>query len=139
MIPLPVPDDDTKPFWDGCKRHELLLQRCASCGRLRFTPRHLCPACRSDACEWVPASGRGTIYSMVVCHPTVLPAFADRAPYAVVLVELEEDPSLRLVGNVLDASPETLEIGMPVRVDFQDLNEEIALPQWRLVEETPDE
>ena len=76
-------------------------------------------------------SGRGTIYSRVICHPPVLPAFQDRVPYAVVLVELEEDPTLRMLGNVLDCAPEELEIGMPVRVDFQDLDQDISLPQWR--------
>jgi uncharacterized OB-fold protein len=80
-------------------------------------------------------SGCGTIYSVVVCHPPVLPAFQDRAPYAVVLVALEEDPTLRLVGNVLDAPPEQVRIGASVHVAFQDLNDEIALPQWRLTEE----
>jgi hypothetical protein len=62
----------------------------------------------------------------------VLPAFADRVPYAVVLVELEEDPTLRLVGNVLDAEPHEVEIGSPVEVAFEELSEEITLPQWRL-------
>jgi len=82
-------------------------------------------------------SGRGTVYSRVVCHPPVLPAFQERAPYAVVLVELEEDPGLRMVGNVQGCAPEDVEIGMPVRVTFQDLNDEIALPQWHRDERTP--
>ena len=82
------------------------MQRCASCQRYRFHPREMCPHCRSMAAEWRPVSGRGLIFSKVVCHPPVLPAFQDRVPYAVVLVELEEDPNLRLVGNVLDVPPE---------------------------------
>ncbi|MDJ0847611.1 MAG: OB-fold domain-containing protein [Myxococcota bacterium] len=135
LVPLPVPDEDSRPFWEGCRRGELLMQRCADCGHLRFTPRHLCPRCRSAACEWVPVSGRGTIYSRVVCHPPVLPAFADRVPYAVVLVELDEAAGLRLLGNLLGAPPEAARIGARVRVEFQELNDEIALPQWRLEEE----
>ena len=130
-IPLPLPDEDTQPFWDACRRRELVMQRCAQCARFRFTPRHLCPACRSADCEWVPVSGRGSVYSRVICHPPVLPAFAERAPYAVVLVELAEDPRLRMLGNLLDCAPEDVEIGMPVRVDFQQLTDEITLPQWR--------
>jgi uncharacterized OB-fold protein len=134
LVPLPVPDEDTRPFWEGCKRRELLMQRCAECGRFRFYPRRMCPQCQSVAGEWVPVSGNGTIYSRVLVHPPVLPAFADRVPYAVVLVELDEDPSLRLVGNVLDCPPEEVRIGRPVQVVFQDVSEEIALPQWRVVE-----
>ncbi|MCH7709633.1 MAG: hypothetical protein E2O66_11075 [Deltaproteobacteria bacterium] len=108
------------------------MQRCASCQRYRFHPREMCPHCRSMAAEWRPVSGRGLIFSKVVCHPPVLPAFQDRVPYAVVLVELEEDPNLRLVGNVLDVPPDRVRIGSPVHVAFQEISEEITLPQWRL-------
>lgn len=131
-VPLPIPDEDSRPFWEGCKQRRLVMQRCADCGAFRFTPRPMCPRCRSTACEWETMSGRGTVYSRVICHPPVLPAFRDRVPYAVVLVELEEDPALRLVGNVLGASPEDVRIGAPVEVAFEDVSEEIALPQWRL-------
>lgn len=132
LPPVPVPDEVSRPFWDGCRRKELLMQRCASCQRYRFHPREMCPHCRSMAAEWRPVSGRGLIFSKVVCHPPVLPAFQDRVPYAVVLVELEEDPNLRLVGNVLDAPPDRVRIGSPVHVAFQEISEEISLPQWRL-------
>jgi uncharacterized OB-fold protein len=132
--PVPLPDDVSRPFWEGCARGELRIQRCAACGRLRFTPQILCPACRSAECEWAPVSGKGVVYSRVVCHPPVLPAFQERVPYAVVLVELDEDPSLRLVGNLLDCPAEEIRIGSPVRVAFEDLGDGIVLPQWRLAE-----
>ena len=132
LRPLPLPDQDTRPFWDGCRRRELRMQRCASCGAFRFTPRPLCPGCRSAECEWERVSGRGTIASRVVVHPPVLPGFAERVPLAVVLVELEEDPKLRLVGNVLDATPDEVRIGRAVEVAFEELTPEITLPQWRL-------
>lgn len=132
LRPIPLPDEDSRPFWEGCRRGELLMQRCSDCGAARFYPRPLCPRCRSAASEWAPVSGRGVIASRVVVHPPVLPAFQDRVPYAVVLVELEEDPTLRLVGNVLDALPEEVRIGRPVQVAFEELTEEITLPQWRL-------
>lgn len=133
LRPLPLPDEDTRPFWEGCRRRELVMQRCVDCGAMRFTPRPLCPKCRSKGADWVPVSGRGTIASRVVVHAPVLPAFVDRVPYTVVLVALEEDPALRLVGNVLDAAPEEVEIGRSVEVDFEELTPEITLPQWRLV------
>ena len=131
-VPLPLPDEDSAPFWEACRAGELRVQRCAGCGRLRFPPRAMCPACRSLEAEWIPLSGRGTIYSRVVCHPPVLPAFRERAPYAVVLVELAEDPALRMLGNVLDCAPQDVEIGGPVRVDFQDVGDGVTLPQWRV-------
>ena len=134
LRPLPLPDEDSRPFWEACRRGELRMQRCARCGRLRFTPRRMCPECQSTECEWVAMSGRGTVYSRVVCHPPLLPAFQAMAPYAVVLVELEEDPRLRLVGNVLGCYPERVRIGMPVRVAFEAVSDEIRLPQWRVAD-----
>jgi uncharacterized OB-fold protein len=74
------------------------------------------------------------VWSYVVCHPPVLPAFADHAPYAVVLVELAEDPGLRMVGRISDCPQDRLSIGLPVQVWFEDVGEGIWLPQWRPVE-----
>jgi uncharacterized OB-fold protein len=129
--PLPAPDDATGPYWEACARGELRMQRCAACGHWRFPPRPMCPRCRSFADEWVAVSGRGRVFSWVVCHPPVLPAFRDRAPYAVVLVELEEDPGLRVLGNWRGAPPEAIAIGRPVEVVFEDAGEGISLPHWR--------
>ena len=131
--PLPDPDADSAPFWEAARRGELRVQRCAECGARRHPPRPMCPRCRCMRGEWERLSGRGRIYSFVVCHAPVLPAFQERVPYAVVLVELAEDPGLRLVGNLLDAGPEALRIGQPVQVVFEDVGEDVVLPQWRPV------
>ena len=80
LKPLPYPDADTKPYWDYAKRHELRMQSCADCGEVRFPPRSMCPSCHSMRDEWVPMCGTGTIYSWIVVHPPVLPAFAEEAP-----------------------------------------------------------
>ena len=82
-------------------------------------------------------SGRGTIWSFVVAHPPLLPAYAELAPYNVVVVALDEDPQLRLVGNLVASSdgaineidPATIRIGEPVRVVFQKV-EDVHLPRW---------
>ena len=129
--PLPYPDADTKPYWEWAKRRELRMQRCADCHEVRFPPRPMCPACNSQRDEWVPMSGTGTIYSWVVIHPPVLPAFADEAPDAVVLVQLDDAPTLRLVGTVSDIPHAELAAGLPVEVWFDDVTEEITLPRWR--------
>jgi len=129
--PLPYPDAETKPYWDWAKQHELRMQRCADCSEVRFPPRPMCPACNSMRDEWVPMSGTGTIYSWVVIHPPVLPAFAADAPYAVVLVQLDDDPTLRLVGTVSDIAPADLAAGIAVEVWFDDVTDDISLPRWR--------
>jgi uncharacterized OB-fold protein len=126
--PHPAPDEDTAPFWDGCRSHQLMLQRCAGCDSWRFPPRPRCPSCLSSAFTWEAASGDGVIASYTICHPPVLPAFADRVPYDVIVVELAEGPFL--VSNLVEGSPS---VGAPVTVTFIDIDAELSLPQFRLV------
>jgi uncharacterized OB-fold protein len=127
--PLPFPDDASSPFWEACRRRELVIQRCVGCKTLRFPPRPMCPRCQSMECAWLAASGRGTIYSFVVAHAPVLPAFQARLPMTIVLVELDEDPQLRMVGNVVGEP----RIGARVEVVFEDVAPEVTLPQWRVL------
>ncbi len=138
---VPQPDEDSGPFWDGCRAGELRMQACASCGRHRFPPRPMCPWCRSTESSWNRMSGRGTIWSFVVAHPPLLPAYQELAPYNVVVVALDEDPTLRVVGNLLateegtinETDPATIRIGEPVRVVFQAVDG-VAVPRWVRVE-----
>ncbi|MFB8176139.1 Zn-ribbon domain-containing OB-fold protein [Streptomyces sp. NPDC055966] len=131
----PVTDADGAPFWEYAARGELRVQACADCDELRFPPRPCCPHCQSFASEWRAVSGRGRIWSYVVPHPPLLPAYAEQAPYNVVVVELEDAPRIRLVGNVVSRAgaplgsldPGRLRIGARVHVVFAG-----GLPQWVL-------
>ena len=135
---LPVVDEVSQPFWAGALAGELRVQRCGGCDRLRFPPRPMCPWCQSTDVTWDTMSGRGTIYSFVVAHPPLLPAFAAVAPYNVALVELDEDPTIRMVGNVVAAPGEAinsvdsamLRIGEPVQAVFDRVTDEVALLRW---------
>jgi uncharacterized OB-fold protein len=135
---LPDLDDEVNaPFWAGTARGELLVQSCGACGRWRMPPRPMCPHCRSLAVEWVASSGRATVWSFIVPHPPLLPAYAELAPYNAIIVALDEDPSIRFVGNLLarpdgpinEIDPATIVIGEPVRVTFQAV-EDVHLPRW---------
>ena len=140
---LPLRDGDGQGFWEGALRGELRIQACGACGRLRFPPRPMCPHCRSTASEWKTMSGRGIIWSFVVPHPPLLEAYQAVSPYNVIVVSLDEDPGIRLVGNLVasedgpinavDAA--TIRIGEPVKVVFQRVAEDVALPRW--IRETP--
>ena len=137
---LPVIDEYSQPFWDGALTGELRIQACGNCGRLRFPPRPMCPACQSLDQTWKTMSGRGTIYSYVVPHPPLLPAYAAVAPYNVALVELEEDPLIRLVGNVVadpgapinSVDTTAIRIGLSVHAVFEKVSEDVALLRWVL-------
>ena len=138
---LPDTDDPVMaPFFTAAANHELRIQACAACGRLRHPPRPVCPWCRSFESEWRLMSGRGAVWSFVVPHPPLLPAYAEVSPYNVVVVGLEEDPLIRLVGNVVadesspinSVSPDALAIGASVEVVFPPPVEGVVLPRWRL-------
>ncbi len=127
--PLPRIDEESKGFWEACRRHELYVQRCRACGTQRYYPRALCPGCLSSETEWVRASGRGTVYSFTVMHQNQAPGFRERVPYVLAYVELEE--GVRLLTNVVDCDPGTVRIGMAVEVVFEDVAPEVTLVTFR--------
>lgn len=98
---IPVGDAEAAGFWDGTAAGELRIQACVNCGRLRHPPRPMCPYCQSTERTWRTMSGKGTLWSYVVPHPPLLPGFAELAPYNVVVVALDEDPVIRLAGNIV--------------------------------------
>ena len=135
---LPDLSDPTSgEFWRGCARGELLVQACAACGAWRMPPRPMCPRCRATGVKWEASSGRGRIWSFIVPHPPLLPAFGAVAPYNAIVVALDEASAIRFVGNlVVDAEgeineidPSTITIGEPVRVVFHQI-EDVTLPRW---------
>lgn len=128
--PLPVPDPDSAPFWDGCREGRLLLQRCSSCQAWRFPPERFCPHCQSDESAWLEASGRGTVYSwIVVHHPVPRDLYDSEVPYVVALIDLEEGP--RIASNVVGCEPDAVEAGMAVTVGFDAVTEDVTLPRFR--------
>ena len=127
--PVPVPTGESQPYWAGCKRHELLLQRCRACGHIQFYPRAVCTGCLSQDLDWTKASGRGSVYSYSVVYRAPSKVFAADAPYTTAIIELEE--GVRMMSNVVGCPPEEVRIGMPVEVIFEDVSEEIALPKFR--------
>ena len=139
---LPTIDDENRPFWEGARQGELRVQRCRETGRLIFPPRLRSPWAPRVGVEpeWTAVSGRGTLWSFVVPHPPLLPYYAERAPYNVIVVTLEEDPAIRMVGNLVaragggidSVDPATIEIGAALRVVFERIDDAIHLPRWRL-------
>jgi len=124
----PFADWETRAFWEGAGRHELVLQRCRACDTVQHRPRAICATCLSSEIEHFVASGRGTVYSCTVTHQNGQPAFRDACPYVLAYVDLEEGP--RLMTNVVGCAPEDVRIGMAVRVDFVDTGDQMAVPRF---------
>jgi uncharacterized OB-fold protein len=131
-VPLPEPSDLTVGFWEAARRHELVVQRCSACGTLRHYPQHRCPSCLSADWEWSPVSGRGRVHSFTVTHRAFHPNWAERLPYALVTVELNE--GVRMVSDLPDEQTDAVEIGRVVEVFFEDLDD-VTLPRFRLVDD----
>jgi uncharacterized OB-fold protein len=131
--PLPAPDELSQPFWEAAKQHRLVMQRCQECGYFNHPPRSACDACQSQQLQFGPVSGRGTIYSFTVMHQPNIAGFEDQIPYVNIFVELEEQPLLFMVANLPGSERDKVGIGGRVEVYFEDVNEEITLPQFRLV------
>jgi uncharacterized protein len=125
----PQLNQDTEFFWEGTRAGELRIQRCASCGVLRHPPGPSCPACHAFKRDFVVASGRGTVHSYVVHrHP---PVPGREVPFVLVLVDVDE--GVRMVGELLGASPDDgVEIGAPVHVEMVTVDDDLTLPAWRL-------
>lgn len=137
---LPPLDPDAAPFWEGARAGELRVQQCRETGRLIFPPRPMSPWAPHTAPSWTTVSGRGTIWSFTVPHPPLLPPFSELAPYNVIVVALEEDPTIRLVGNLVarhggpinEVDPAEIRIGAGVEVCFETVDDDVALPRWVL-------
>jgi len=129
--PVPLPTLDTREYWEGCRRHELLIQRCLKCRAFRFYPRPMCPECNSLESEWIRAGGKGQVYSWTVTVRQFHPAF--EVPYVIAIVELEE--GVRMTTNVINCQPEALYVGMPVEVVFEDVSGETTIPKFRPIKD----
>lgn len=123
---LPAIDDLSRPFWDGCRYRTLTVQRCASCRKLRYPISPVCPHCLGREWRWEPLSGSGTVYTFVVFRHAYNDAWSDRVPYTVAIVELEE--GVMMIGNITGIAPEEVTVGMPVRVEFEWVTPEVAIP-----------
>jgi len=129
--PLPRPQPEWDFYWEKAKAHELWLMRCKDCNSVYFYPRPMCPECFSRNTEWFQSSGKGTLYAFAIVHRAPTPAFRDMVPYVTAFVELEG--GVRMPTNLVmdDPTPETVKIGMPVEVIFEDMNDKIALPKFK--------
>ena len=129
--PLPQPDSETRFYWDAARDHRLAILRCVECARFVHYPRSACPSCAGDRLQPTTVSGKGKIYSFTVTHYASAPGFDREVPFVVALVELDEDPSVRLIANVRECEASAVRIGMPVEVLYEDVTETVTLPQFR--------
>ncbi|MEO6322780.1 MAG: Zn-ribbon domain-containing OB-fold protein [Polaromonas sp.] len=126
--PLPVPTQATQPFWDAAAHGKLIFQRCGECKKMQSTPRLFCTHCMAEDLQWESSTGMGSIYTFTVNHRAANAHMADKVPYVVAVVQLDE--GVRMMANIVDVEPQSVRIGDRVRVRFLPLDDAISLPQF---------
>lgn len=130
--PLPVPDEQSAPFWSAAAEHRLVLARCRHCGQLAHPPDIVCARCldAEDGFEFVPVEGGGRVRSWIVIRDSFLPGF--QVPFVLVDVELDAEPGLRLIGRLVDGPESPLHLDDPVSIVFDDLAPGVSVPAFAL-------
>ena len=130
--PIPAAGDLDRPYWDGARQGQLMVQRCTACGRYAHPPTMICPRCGSEDQIWEKASGRGAIHSFTIARQSTTRGFQSELPYVVALVALEEDPDVLVLTNLVgEVDQDALDVGDPVTVTFE-ARGEMVVPQFEL-------
>ncbi|WNG89271.1 OB-fold domain-containing protein [Mycobacterium sp. ITM-2016-00317] len=113
---LPAVDDWSRPYWTGGADGRLRIAFCRDCGQYVHPPRQGCPDCAGEL-EFVAVSGDATLFTYTVAHQQFHPDVP--TPFVIAVVELAEQPGLRMVTNIVECDPAALVSGMPLRVRFE--------------------
>jgi uncharacterized protein len=123
---LPRPTAETEFFWAGCALGELRYQECLDCGQVQAIPKTMCSGCHRSTLEWRRSAGAGRVLSFTVVYRAPIEVFRAEVPYIIALIDMNE--GFRLMANVKTGGSVKLEIDMPVRISFCDV-EGRKLPQ----------
>jgi hypothetical protein len=128
-LPLPIPDTISEYFWKELQSEHLVIQHCPLCETLYHPPRVMCHTCGGFDFDWIPMSGKGTVFSYVITHQPVHPALEGKTPFITVDIQLDEGP--HVISNLFDIEVDEVEIGLPVIVNFRHINDDVTLPVFR--------
>jgi len=136
VVPGPIPNNVSRPFWDAASEGRCTLQRCDTCVAWIFYPRTHCPQCWSPWLAWHEASGRGTVKSFSAIHRPGHPGWTAAVPYIVALIELEEGPTM--LSTLVDSALDSVRVGMRVAVRFVQVGK-FALPMFAPLQQSTKE
>ena len=122
---LPRVNDENRFFWTSGEDGRLRFLRCDECGFFVHPPSPICPECLCKRLTPTAVSGRATVATFTVNHQPWIPGYDP--PYVVAIIEIEEQPSVRLMTNIVGCAPDDVRIGMPVKVAFEH-HDDVWLP-----------
>jgi uncharacterized protein len=121
----------TGPIWEAARERRLVLQRCLGCERIHHPPVRLCPDCHGEEFDYRPVAGTGTVYSFSIMREPRVVGFEALVPYACMAVQIDEQPGVFLIGNLVGAPVEAVRVGLRVQVCFEPYGiDDLLLPQW---------
>jgi uncharacterized OB-fold protein len=126
--PLPEMSPETLPFWEATKEGKFLIQQCGDCEKFQYHYRGFCCHCWSSNINDYPIEGTGTVWTFTVVEINRSPGFRERLPYVVALIELPQ--GIKVLSNVINCDVDEVEIGMPVKLTFEDATDDFKIPMF---------
>ncbi len=131
--PQPLPDVDTISFWQATSRGEIALCRCNDCRLWQHPPLERCLSC-GGITSFEPISGNGEVFSFIKVNRASVPGFTELLPYAIAMIELDEQPGLRMVSRLIGIDANEVAIGQRVKAEIVDHpGGSYRVPVFRLV------
>lgn len=128
-IPLGEPSVWSAPYWEACRRGELVYLRCDDCELVLERPFPVCGGCLGRSLSWQRSAGTGALYSWTVVWRPQHPSF--RVPYAPAIVAMDE--GWYHIAAVVGCEPDQLTPGMRLAVEFHPAADDVVLPYHRPV------
>ncbi len=125
----PYIDFDNEEFWKAHREEKLVIQQCKHCELIIHRPRPMCPRCLGTEHCWIESAGLGKIYSWTVFRYANAAYPGIKVPYIVVLVDMME--GIRMIANLEGVEPEDIEMGMPVELFFDRVDDDLTLPKFK--------
>jgi uncharacterized OB-fold protein len=122
-----APDGLDDPFWHACREQRFLVHRCTACGRA-YWPASSCIDHGSARMQWEEASGRGEVHTYTIVRHAYDAAFADRVPYALAVIELDEGPFFH--SDIVGCEPDEVHVGMRVGVVYDRVDADTVIPRF---------
>lgn len=133
--PVPVPTEVSKPFWDACDQQRLVMQHCSACDRMQYPPEAACRQCgSSEHLAWQPVSGRGKIHGYCVMYQSRIKRLQAEQPFNIVVIELDEDPAIKLLSHLPGRAADDVPVGAPVEAVFVEVAPGRRVYEFRVIE-----
>jgi uncharacterized OB-fold protein len=125
------PDHRTAPFWEAARRHELVACRCDRCATFHpMPPVPNCWECGSAEASWVPIGDEATVHTFTIVRQSLMDGMDHLVPFVIAVVGFDAIEGMRLTTNIVDVPVDDVEIGMKVRVVWDDLDDETTIPRF---------